>query len=73
MLDGRTGMRDRTVGLQQSPLLIDTGKVEQSDGPSTAGCDTRVVEGVPHDAEDRSFSCRVGPTAACHGLRGLSS
>ena len=28
---------------------------------------------MPHDVEDRSFSYRVVPTAACHSLRGLSS
>ena len=38
-----------------------------------ARCDTRVVESVPHDAEDRSCSGRVGLTAVRHGLRGFSS
>ena len=61
------------TGRRACRRALSSWSAEQPDGHPPAGCDTHVVEGVPHDAEDCSFSCRVGPTAAGHGLRGLSS
>ena len=69
----RTGMSDRMASLQKRPSSLSPAQAERSDGHPPAGCDTKVAEGVPRDAEDCSFSCHVGPTAAGHGLRGLSS
>ena len=55
---------------QHAGMLV---RIEQGDGPPPAGCETRGAESGPLDADDRAWTCRGDPTAAGHGLSGLSS
>ena len=73
VIDDRTGMSDRTAACRRDLSSLSPAQAEQPGGQPPAGFGTRIAEGVRRDAEDRSFSGRVVPTAACHGLRGLSS